>query len=63
MNAEEFKIATGREPVNDDLERANCTKAGSPGHRMCGVCGHNKPAFECQACWEDSLSNEFKGDD
>lgn len=36
ITAEQFKAATGHEPVLDDLERCNCTKAGQMGHQMCG---------------------------
>jgi hypothetical protein len=46
--AEQFKAATGRDPINDDLERANCNLAGSLGHHYCGWCEvHNKPRFLC----------------
>lgn len=46
--AEEFKAATGHEPAQDDLERANCTQAGTPGHWGCGWCPDcNKPRFTC----------------
>ena len=31
-----FKQATGEYPVQDDLERANCPKAGTFGHTCCG---------------------------
>lgn len=31
-----FKEATGRNPVDDDLERCNCDKAGTIGHGSCG---------------------------
>lgn len=36
ITAEAFKKATGYEPVNDDLERCNCTQAGETGHYFCG---------------------------
>ena len=36
ITEEMFEAATGDKPVNDDLERCNCTKAGEPGHYMCG---------------------------
>ncbi len=43
ITAEYFEHATDREPVDDDLERVNCTKG-------CSQCGwnweHNCPAFE-----------------
>jgi hypothetical protein len=31
-----FKDATGRSPIEDDLERCNCPKAGQSGHYHCG---------------------------
>lgn len=36
ITAEQFKQATGHEPVQDDLERCNCPKAGEIGHLSCG---------------------------
>ena len=36
VTEEMFELATGEKPVNDDLERSNCAKAGEPGHTMCG---------------------------
>lgn len=43
-----FIAATGREPVLDDLERANCPMAGEMGHWSCGWCEeHDKPKFMC----------------
>ena len=36
ITAEMFKEFTGREPMDDDLERCNCKKAGKPGHMQCG---------------------------
>jgi hypothetical protein len=51
MNFEEFRDATGCEPEQDDLERANCTKAGLPGHYSCGICPHQIPTFMCLECF------------
>ena len=46
ITAEQFKEATGTEPVNDDLERSNCPKAGTLGHQDCGWCENkNLPNF------------------
>jgi uncharacterized OB-fold protein len=46
--AEEFKLAVGREPEADDLERVNCPNAGRVGHYSCGWCEKcDKPYFEC----------------
>lgn len=36
ITAEDFKTATGREPIQDDLERCNCPEAGAIGHFVCG---------------------------
>jgi len=48
VTAEQFKAATGSEPVHDDLNRCNCSLAGHPGHVMCGWCDVcNKPRFVC----------------
>lgn len=48
ITEKQFKEAVGREPVDDDLERANCEKAGELGHMFCGWCAEcNKPIFEC----------------
>lgn len=51
MTPEEFEKATGRAPVLDDLERANCREAGQPGHTACGICEHGLPVFECAPCF------------
>lgn len=57
MDAREFAAIFGREPENDDLDRINCPKAGTLGHRYCGVCSHGLPRFEvcfkCHPEWED----------
>jgi len=43
-----FKLRTGYPPVDDDLERVNCNKAGEPGHFYCGWCLQcNLPRFKC----------------
>jgi hypothetical protein len=43
-----FIASVGREPVNDDLDRANCTEAGTVGHQSCGWCDMcDKPRFVC----------------
>jgi hypothetical protein len=45
---EQFKVAVGTDPIQDDLERSNCDKAGHPGHSCCGWCiTHNKPRYMC----------------
>jgi hypothetical protein len=38
ITAKQFKEATGRWPIDDDMERANCPIRGYPGHKMCGWC-------------------------
>lgn len=46
ISAADFKRATGFNPMNDDLERCNCDKAGTPGHSMCGWdYARNMPRF------------------
>jgi len=48
MTSQEYKEAFGKEPENDDIERATCKEAGQSGHYFCGVCSvHNKPRFMC----------------
>ena len=48
ITAEMFEKATGQEPVQDDLARVNCERAGEIGHMDCGWCTfHNKPHFMC----------------
>lgn len=48
MTADEYRRLFWREPVQDDLERVRCTKAGQPGHWLCGVCDeHLLPRFVC----------------
>ena len=47
ITAEHFREATGREPVDDDLERCNCPKAGQVMHWSCGWNKKlNRPVFE-----------------
>ena len=51
MTAERFKEVVGVAPEQDDLERANCEKAGQPGHWQCGLCEHKQPRFLfCSEC-------------
>jgi hypothetical protein len=53
VSAEDFKKMTGVEPVQDDLERVNCERAGSRGHQYCGLCHTGKhPNFMCE-CIKD----------
>lgn len=48
ITAEYFEQATGYAPVQDDLERSNCPKAGQMGHAYCGWCDKcNRPVFAC----------------
>lgn len=54
VNAEEFFKMTGRQPIQDDLERCNCPKAGDLGHFSCGICKeHNLPVFQCPTCFSN----------
>lgn len=36
ITEDHFRKATGRDPVNDDLDRSNCPDAGKIGHWQCG---------------------------
>lgn len=48
MDAAEFEVIFGRQPINDDLHRINCAEEGSIGHMMCGWCmQHEIARFEC----------------
>jgi len=48
IDAKQFVGMTGRAPEGDELERANCDVAGTPGHLACGICPEcNKPRFVC----------------
>ena len=52
FTAADFDRATGRPPTDDDLERANCSKAGEIGHMNCGWCyTSNLPKFQCHWCF------------
>ena len=47
ITAEKFKASTGREPMQDDLDRCNC-QLEEFGHSQCGWCDvHDKPRFIC----------------
>ena len=48
VNDEIFKHFTKSDPSDDDVERCNCTKAGSVGHFSCGWCASCcRPVFIC----------------
>ena len=48
ITAKEYFDATGMEPQDDDLERANCDKYPTIGHMGCGWCADcQKPFFLC----------------
>lgn len=48
MTSFRFFHLTGRVPINDDLERVMCLKAGTCGHSFCGWCLlHQGPMFNC----------------
>jgi hypothetical protein len=53
VNADDFKKSTGYEATQDDLERANCDKAGQIGHQACGICRHGEPRFTCVRCLQE----------
>ena len=51
ITAQYFQEATGHEPVNDDLERCNCPKAGEEMHQQCGWnYSWNLPVFMVGRC-------------
>lgn len=58
MTAEEFTARLGREPENDDLERANCEQVGTIGHQACGVCEHGLPVFLCPTCFGIAVNRQ-----
>ena len=41
ITAEDYEKATGSKPIQDDVERANCSRAGVAGHDSCGWCVKN----------------------
>lgn len=46
MTRATFKQITGQHPKEDDLDRANCLRAGEVGHHSCGVCSNcSMPRF------------------
>ena len=58
MTTEEFEKVVGRPPVEDDMERANCEKAGWAGHHQCGICTeHGKPRFTCGCLYTIHVSH------
>jgi hypothetical protein len=51
ITAAQFTRAAGRAPIDDELQRANCTHAGHSGHMECGWCAeHDQPAWACKPC-------------
>jgi len=57
MTAAEFEKVTGVPPVQDDLERVNCDKAGELGHLSCGVCDCGMPMFMCGECFRERTTS------
>lgn len=56
LTPEKFKEKMGYLPVDDDLERVNCSKVGRTGHQMCGWCFQcDKPRFICGHLLKDAL--------
>lgn len=48
ITPEIFFAATGSEPMQDDMDRVNCSQAGMSGHWSCGWCADdNLPRFMC----------------
>ena len=61
MTAKEFELRVGLPPKQDDLDRVNCEKVGTPGHVQCGWCWtHNRPRFEC-GCLLFAIDMEKRG--
>ena len=59
VTEEQFKIAVGCEPEDDDMERVNCPNAGDALHTMCGWCErHNLPRF-CCGCTYDKQADKW----
>src|SRR3990167_5489851 len=53
-----FKRMTGCPPIQDDLARCNCKRAGQLTHTMCGICKtHDKPRFVCGCLYERKHEN------
>lgn len=56
ITAEMFKKATGHLPLDDDLERCNCLKAGTLTHSSCGWNKEqNLPQFYIGPIFVDNL--------
>jgi hypothetical protein len=47
MKEDQFRALFGITPIQDDLERVNCGKAGEIGHSHCGICECGQPRFIC----------------
>lgn len=72
ITAEFFEQATGRAPIEDDLERCNCDQAGTMGHEFCGwnyrknvptsYNRHDDPAY-LVTCKDDGTGSVFSGVD
>lgn len=62
ITEELFIKALGRKPIQDDLERVNCLKAGQMGHECCGWNkARNCPMFEDRKTWpKDTTYFKFK---
>lgn len=59
MDEAEFRRRVGTPPVQDDLDRVNCPKAGETGHWQCGWCEvHDKPRFMCGCVLMDKAKGE-----
>jgi len=54
FTADDFEFMVGHQPIQFDLERVNCVKAGHAGHYGCGICEkHMKPNFMCD-CFKET---------
>lgn len=71
ITAEFFQQATGRAPIQDDLERCNCDQAGTMGHDFCGwnyrknvpsfMNPHDDPAY-LVTCTDNGTGGVFSGE-
>jgi hypothetical protein len=59
ITREQFCLATGREPRQDDLERCNCPLVGQFGHWSCGWDHEaNLPRFLLPLKWSPPPTDE-----
>lgn len=60
ITKEDFAYAIGQKPVQDDMERVNCPKAGQIAHMQCGWCYTcNMPVFMCICGYNKARRSPF----